>query len=181
MDLPKFTYHPDPIATGSIRLSDAPCLCCGRSNGYIYSGPIYAIDELEEAICPWCIADGSAHSKFDAEFTDASGVGGYGDWDRIPQAVIQEITTRTPGFSGWQQEKWWTHCGDGAEFLGPVGSDEAKALGPGFLAFIRAEAGLDSDLEWVDYLQALNRDHGPTAYAFRCRHCATLGGYSDVH
>jgi len=24
--------------------------------------------------------------------------------------VVEEVAYRTPGFSGWQQERWWTHC-----------------------------------------------------------------------
>ena len=67
------------------------------------------------AICPWCIADGTAAARFGAAFTDAAGVGGYGDWDDVPPSVVDEVSQRTPGFTGWQQERWWTHCGDAAE------------------------------------------------------------------
>lgn len=35
--------------------------------------------------------------------------------------------------------------------------------------------------DWAEYLAALDRDHGPTAYVFRCRKCQQLGGYSDHH
>jgi uncharacterized protein CbrC (UPF0167 family) len=38
----------------------------------------YAIEELEDAFCPWCIADGSAAEQFDAEFVDPEAIGGYG-------------------------------------------------------------------------------------------------------
>ena len=31
---------------------------------------LYAVDELDEAFCPWCIANGTAAEKFEAEFTD---------------------------------------------------------------------------------------------------------------
>jgi uncharacterized protein len=115
--LPTFRYHPDPIATGSIVESEYDCVCCGQRRGYIYTGPVYAIEEHVEDICPWCIASGDAHAKLDADFTDTVAIGG-GAWDEVPAAVIEEIAFRTPGFAGWQQERWWTHCGDGAEFIG---------------------------------------------------------------
>ena len=49
------------------------CVCCGERRGYIYAGPVYSERELSDSLCPWCIADGSAHSRFGAEFTDAAG------------------------------------------------------------------------------------------------------------
>ena len=179
--LPAFVYHPDPIGTGSVVESDAICASCNRSRGYIYTGPVYAVEELDRALCPWCIADGSAHSKFDAEFVDRAGIGDFSNRDKVPRNISEEVSFRTPGFSGWQQERWWTHCGDAAEFLGVVGSAEARALGLGFLAAIRKEAGISDDSYWNDYLAALHTKNGPTAYAFRCRHCGKLGGYSDCH
>lgn len=178
---PRFKYHPDPIRTGSVVKSETTCECCNQSRGYIYTGPVYAEDELDDCICPWCIAEGRAHQKFDAEFVDSAGVGNYGSWEKVPNDVVETIAFRTPGFSGWQQERWWTHCGDAAEFLGPVGYPEAEKLGEDFLKFIRMESSIDSDSYWADYLQALNVKHGPTAYAFKCRHCGIIGGYSDCH
>ncbi len=97
MVLPIFKYHPDPVATESIVPSDALCVCCGRARGYIYAGPVYSEEELEESLCPWCIADGSAHERFDACFTDEGGIGDYGTWDLVPSEIVDEIAYRTPG------------------------------------------------------------------------------------
>jgi uncharacterized protein CbrC (UPF0167 family) len=36
----------------------------------------------------------------------------------VPREVLEQIARRTPGFSGWQQEHWLYHCGDGAAFEG---------------------------------------------------------------
>ena len=177
--LPVFRYHPDPIATGSVVPSPATCRSCGQARGFIYSGPVYAKEELDDALCPWCIADGSAAEKFAASFTDAKGVGGYRDWDSVPATVVAEVTRRTPSFSGWQQERWWTHCGDAAEFLGPAGRTELEARWPSAVANLQAESGYD-DTEWAEYYAALERDSSPTAYVFRCRSCGQLGGYSDA-
>lgn len=179
MDLPKFRYHPNPIQTGSVIASDQECICCGQTRGYIYTGPVYAEEDLDDALCPWCIADGSAHEKFDADFVDADGVGGNGGWDEVPMEVIEEVCHRTPSFTAWQQERWWTHCGDAAEFLGAVGKEEAIQAGKDFLSQIREEMGMEEDEDWANFLDALDRDQSPTAYMFRCRHCGKLGGYSD--
>src|SRR5579871_4660279 len=139
MALPHFQYHPDPLATGSIVPSDTPCACCSAARGYVYVGPVYAEEELVECLCPWCIADGSAHERFNAEFVDAAGVGGHGDCDPVSPEVVEEVAFRTPGFSGWQQERWWTHCGDAAAFLGPAGWKELQAYGPEAVAAFHAD------------------------------------------
>ena len=70
--LPTFRYHPDSIATGSVKPSDKECRSCGEARGYIYTSSVYAEESLDEEICPWCIADGSAAEKFDASFCDAN-------------------------------------------------------------------------------------------------------------
>lgn len=178
MTLPKFKYHPDPIATGSIVESDAKCCCCGKARGYIYVGPVYAIEEYDECICPWCIADGSAHEKLDACFTDEEFIGG-GIWEDVSGEVVEEVAYRTPGFSGWQQEKWWTHCGDAGQFLGRAGCKELEALGPEAIAVVQGSTGLGDGPEWDRFFVALDRDGSPTAYIFRCIECGKLGGYQD--
>jgi uncharacterized protein CbrC (UPF0167 family) len=103
MSPPFFRYHPDPIATGSVEPSDTACRACGRARGLIYVGPVYGLTDYHEAICPWCIADGTAHETLDVEFVDAAGVGGGGIWEEVPDSVVEEVAYRTPGFSGWQQ------------------------------------------------------------------------------
>lgn len=114
--LPTFRYHPDPIATGSIVASDAACEACKKPRGYVYTASAYCTEEYDECICPWCIADGSAAKTFDATFFDDSGVGR--DSDPVSAELVNVIITRTPGFSGLQGERWWTHCSQPAAFLG---------------------------------------------------------------
>jgi uncharacterized protein CbrC (UPF0167 family) len=179
MDLPTFRYHPDPLATGSIAHSEGICRCCEKARGFIYTGPVYSSEEdLDGAFCPWCIADGSAAERFSAEFVDPPGIGGYGDWEQVPATVLAEVSLRTPSFSGWQQEQWWTHCGDAAEFLGVAGAEELQHQWAGAIPAIR-ETMRYGFTDSADYLAALDRDHGPSAYVFRCRHCGQLGGYTD--
>lgn len=176
--LPHFKYHPDPLATGCVAASDTVCACCGQARGYIYTGPVYAVEDYDDCICPWCIADGSAHEKLDADFTDTEGIGGYGDWDAVSAAVVDEVAYRTPGFNGWQQEQWWTHCGDAAQFMGRAGRAEVEQAGPQAVAAIRENAGLDGPA-WERFFAGFEKHGSPTAYLFRCGQCGQWGGYQD--
>jgi uncharacterized protein len=157
MDLPTFRYHPDPVATGSFIVATDPCPYCGAEPTYVYDGPIYALEEPDPP-CPRCIADGSFAARYDAEFTDPDPLS-----DLDPE-IVDEVTRRTPGFSGWQQEQWQTHCDDAAAFLGPVGYPELLDH-PQALEILRLDMGDES-------VKALSRDGSPTGYLFRCRHCA---------
>ena len=179
MDLPQFKYHPDPLKTGSIVPSDERCEVCEQARGFLYEGGIYTEEEIE-AVCPWCIADGSAHEKFDIEFIDQGAVGGD-DWDEVSPEIAEEVAFCTPGFSSWQEERWFTHCGDAGEFLGPMGKKELQQAGPEAIEAIRLESGYDEE-EWADYFKSMHLKRGPaTAYLFKCRHCGKLGGYSDCN
>ena len=174
--LPSFKYHPDPIASGSVRPSDTKCLACDRSRGFIYTGPVYSTEELHDAICPWCIADGTAAEKFDAEFTDI----GWGVPKDVPREVRLEVSRRTPGFSGWQQEHWLYHCSEAAGFLGRAGAREL-ARHPDALEMLLHEHdqyGWTAE-QTAAYLKSLGRDHSPTAYLFKCIVCGSHLAYSD--
>jgi uncharacterized protein CbrC (UPF0167 family) len=112
---PEFPYHPDPMATGSIVPSDLPCAFYGHRYGFVYTGPVFATDDFVDGpLCPWCIADGSAALRLRIEFTDV----GADVPDEVPGRALDEITERTPGFNGWEQEHWLYHCADGAAFVG---------------------------------------------------------------
>jgi uncharacterized protein len=176
--LPKFRFHPDPLATGSVKASKKKCVCCNRSRGHIYVGPVYSEKKYSECICPWCIADGSAHRKLAVSFHDDAEVGGN-EWDSVPRQSIDEVVFRTPGFSGWQQERWWSHCGDAAQFIGRAGSEELRELGPQAVQAIRDSTGLTDDTEWNEFFRAIDKDGSPTAYLFKCQKCGQYGGYQD--
>jgi uncharacterized protein CbrC (UPF0167 family) len=130
---------------------------------------VYSEDELTDALCPWCIADGSAHEKFDAAFVDAAVFS-----DAIPEPVILQISERTPGFNTWQGEAWPACCDDGTAFVAPLGIVEIRTEAGGFegsvLNHISYQMGI-SGAAATRLLQSLNKDRGPTAYAFRCLHC----------
>lgn len=164
--LPTFAYHPDPLATGSVLRSSDVCERCEVARGFIYAGPIYAVEEVE-FVCPWCIADGSAAAAFDAEFTDV-----HGAPSEVPSDVLDQISRRTPGFAGWQQERWMYHCSDGAEFHGRAGYVDVAEL-PGVLDMIAVDG-------WPkDALQHMSVDGDLTGYLFICRHCRCFLAYAD--
>lgn len=183
--LPVFKYMPDPIAAESVVESHTKCVCCGRARGYIYVGPVYSIETLDDCICPWCISDGSAHEKFDASFTDRDGIGQSASkeiWDAVAEEVLDEIEFRTPGFNGLQQERWWTHCNDGAAFIEVGGLEEIMSKGEKleeyFRNHLRNNGCPEQDID--NYLKILDKNTSPIACIFRCRRCGKYGGYLDV-
>jgi uncharacterized protein CbrC (UPF0167 family) len=167
--LPSFRYHPDPIDTGSIAESGATCAVCEEERGFIYAGPVYAEDDFEDAICPWCIADGSAHRSLGATFVDSEAFAAD-----TPDTVVAEITERTPGFAAWQAEEWPSCCGDAAAFVGPIGISEIRSKYRHLEAFVLRQIiyGLGiSGGAATRMLESLRRDASPTAYLFECLHC----------
>ena len=177
MTLPEFKYHPDPIASGSVIESENKCKVCKKARGYIYQGPAYCEDDLEEAICPWCIADGSAHEKFDVSFTDVEAFP-----DDLAPEVVEEIAFRTPGFAAWQESKWLGCCKDAAAFVEPAGRAEINAKYPllegTLMTFIVQELHVSGGAA-VRMLNSLDRDQSPTAFVFKCLHCDNNPVYVD--
>jgi uncharacterized protein CbrC (UPF0167 family) len=137
---------------------------CGEERSHIYNGPFYSIEEVED-ICPWCIKDGSAAMKYDGEFQDAASCENV---DK--QEYLVELTTKTPGYSGWQQERWLSHCGDFCAFKSYVGWSEIKDLKEELtddLQAIKADYGLTQE-ELEKYLVNNSSMQG---YLFQCIHC----------
>lgn len=175
--LPFFRYHPDPVATGSVEPSERQCRACARAGNFIYVGPVYAEEEMTEAFCPWCIADGRAAELFDAEFTDVA----WGVPPGVPASVTDEIAHRTPGFHSWQQDHWLYHCGDGCAFLGAVGRAELEDYPDARESLRRECEGYGWDQRDISvYLDSLTKEGSPTAYLFRCLVCGAHLAYSDI-
>jgi uncharacterized protein CbrC (UPF0167 family) len=137
-------------------------LACGRTRGFIYDGPVIAAEDYDRAFCPWCIADGSVSDRFEVEFTDVI----FDVPNDVPADVVREIAARTPGFFGWQQEHWLYHCGDGAAFLGCVGTPELGQYSDAVQA-IRSEM---ADSRWSEgkidnFINSLrNLNHRPVVH-----------------
>ncbi len=166
MNLPYFKYHPDSIATGSVVASDNICRCCRRATGFIYTGPVYAIAELDQAICPWCIASGKAAEKFNARFADSYPLSQKG----IPRAIVEEVTLRTPGYESWQQEFWLSHCGDACEFHGDASLNDVRNASQETKEEWMKEYNLGEG-EWNEITTGYIPKGHNAIYKFRCRHC----------
>jgi uncharacterized protein len=177
--LPPFRCYPDPVATGVVKAEpDIPCLSCNRIRGYIYTGPVHTQKPfiLEYHLCPWCIFDGSAARRFGAMFNDA------GAMEDVSEEVMVEIEQRTPGFHGWQQERWLVCCDDAAAFLGSAGATELRQQFPDAIEVVENHLREDYDLSGKDleaFVDGLQKDGQPTAYIFRCLHCRAYLAYVD--
>lgn len=106
MTLPTFKYNPDPVSLNVIKKEPTTCPVCEKERDYVYHGPFYTVEDVE-GICPWCIKDGSAAKKYDGTFQDDASCD-----DVDQEEYIDELIFRTPGYRGWQQEYWLSHCGD---------------------------------------------------------------------
>jgi uncharacterized protein len=165
-ELPEFKYNPDALSLGIIKEQKTICPVCKLERDYVYEGPFYCIDEVE-GICPWCIKDGSAAKKYDGAFQDDASC------DSVSQPeYLKELTTRTPGYPGFQQEKWLSHCGDFCAFKGYAGWDEIEIK--------HLEEELADDLNQVksEYLlsqeeleEHLVNNGSMQGYLFQCLHC----------
>jgi uncharacterized protein len=174
MSLPSFRYHPDPVLSGGVVASDATCDVCKHGRGYVYAAQPYGEDVDDDVtVCPWCVADGSAHAKLGAEFTD------YEAFEEgVPEAAQKEIVERTPGFATWQDGAAWPACcGDAMAFVEPVGTKDIKAkylkVEGAAMMYIVHQLGISGGAA-TRLLNTLDRDKGPTGYVFRCLACEAM-------
>jgi len=167
MPLPKFRYHPDPLATGSIKPSTAVCDCCGEARGFEYTASFYTRQKPKPILCPWCIESGDAARKYDGAFSDD-----YPLQDLAPE-IVQEVCQRTPGYNSWQQEVWQSHCNDACEFLGDAELEELRALAGDDLAAQLKRSGM-KDQHWTSLVAKYQKGGSPAVYKFACRHCRTV-------
>jgi uncharacterized protein len=177
---PHFRYHPDPIGNGLITVSATVCVCCNRARGYIYRGPVYAVQELNEQLCPWCIASGAAATKFGATFTDEESLLANGD---LGPGTVEEITKRTPGYIGWQQETWLTHCNDACAYDGFPTNAELDGDLSEAVATLVDDLGISSR-DWQmmrkAYVPGVFQPQGHVGlYKFICLRCGTVVLASD--
>ena len=163
--IPKFKYHPDPVATGAFtEEKNSICQCCGKETDLVYKSPFYSVERVS-CLCPECIADGSAAKKFNGAFQDEYSV------DEVSDSFkLDELVHRTPGYQGWQQEYWVAHCDDYCAFIAYVGWDEL------------VEMGIDKEIEetykdgvsgWPlkEVKEYMYNGGDFQGYLFRCLHC----------
>lgn len=164
LGLPKFRYHPNPIATGAFEQSEngVICDCCGKQTYIYYEEPFYAVEDIEY-LCPKCIASGKAAEKYSGSFQDDLSLEkGVDDPEKI-----DELIHRTPGYCGWQQEYWRSHCNDFCAYLGYVGARELKALG--IMEEVLEDYMWDGEQKEM-IRESVNGGH-LQCYLFQCLHC----------
>lgn len=173
--LPRFPYHPNPLETEAFLLADSPvtCDCCGTPTQIYYDGPFYAVENVRH-LCPECISSGKAAEQYDAAFQDEESLEEGVD---SPEK-LDELIHRTPGYHGWQQEYWRTHCGDYCAFAGYVGYRELKQMGI-------VDEILDDGMwqnwgaEPEEQLKNMVNGGGVQGYLFQCLHCGKHLLWSD--
>ncbi|NNE86184.1 MAG: hypothetical protein HKN28_19640 [Alphaproteobacteria bacterium] len=172
--LPTFTYFPDPVGNGCIVRKSAICHCCGEARNYMYTGPVHAIEEVEE-VCPWCIADGSAAAKWSCSFSDM-----YNVPDGIPKDVADEIEKRTPGFATWQGNTWLYSETDAMVFVGEVHGERLVDEGnqDKIDACMKTLGGMTFD-RMIEHLKDVVPGGEPAIYLFQDRASGTYEAYSD--
>lgn len=163
-DIPNFKYNPNALRLGIIKKEKTNCPVCGQTRDFVYAGPFYAVDEVE-GICPWCIKDGLAAKKYDGEFQDSES---YEPTDK--EEYLIELTTRTPGYSGWQQERWLSHCGDFCALKDYVDWADIKDLKDELTDDIN-QIKTDYGLKQGDLEKYLVRNGSMQGYLFQCLHC----------
>lgn len=165
--LPHFRYHPNPLATEAFQVAehDVICDCCQKPTKIYYDGPFYAVEDIDY-LCPDCIANGQAAKKFDGQSQDNLSL----EDDVNDPAKLDELIHRTPGYNGWQQETWRSHCHDYCAFVGYVGYQELRQMGileEVLDDFIRDQFGITS----TEQLKDLQNGGSLQGYLFRCLHC----------
>ncbi len=172
--LPDFEYFPDPLRNGCIVEKQGRCLCCKQIRSFMYVGPIYSTDVIE-GVCPWCIADGKAASKWSASFNDV-----YLAPDDVPKNVVQTIDQRTPGFETWQGNKWLFSTDDALIFVGEVVGKEL--LNENDLAKIEACRDALSDWNFPQGFELSNVVIGgqPAIYLFQDKASGIYKAYADM-
>jgi hypothetical protein len=181
--MPHFKYYPTALEDNIFVKTDNVCDVCGEKVNFEYTGPIYGGDKdlREPTICPRCIADGSAHHKFNIKFNICEWYSAPNDiWENVPKGVVEEIEERTPGYTSWQGQRWWVHHDDAAIFLGRAGKEEIQKYFTEVIDILKKESGMSDD-GWSDYYKAMDKDGDVTAYIFKCSKCGEINGYSDCN
>jgi uncharacterized protein CbrC (UPF0167 family) len=112
-----------------------------------------------------CIKDGSAAKKFNGEFQDP------GSCDDVEKKeYLEELVTRTPGYSGWQQERWLSHCGDFCALKGYAGWKEVADLKEDLINDLN-QIKQDYDLTRKELEKFLINAGSMQGYLFQCLHC----------
>jgi len=171
MEKIKFKYHPNIYEDDILVHENGVCQCCGKQVDE-YIEHIYSSEDIE-CICLYCVNDGTAAKKFDAEFVaDAEPV-------RDPEKT-DELFHRTPGYLAWQDDYWIACCDDYCQYLGRVGIAELNDMG------IKDEvleeyAQRDDAYPLEDVEEYMYKDGDMSGYLFQCIHCRKYHLWVDAN
>jgi uncharacterized protein CbrC (UPF0167 family) len=172
-ELPAFRYHPDPVGNGVVVESNGVCPVCNRTRGWAYVGPFFSRTSVK-GICPWCIKSGEAASRYGGEFQDGASC------DPVSDGVfMDELLHRTPGYSGWQQEAWLSHCGEPCAFTGYAGWPDIEPFRSeleGDLSRLAADFSMPPD----ELARSLSRGGSLQGYLFQCVRCGVRRLHADA-
>lgn len=171
-DLPNFKYHPDPLSTEVIFYEKTHCPVCKKDRDYVYKGPFYSKERVK-GLCPWCISDGSAAEKYDGEFCNPT------DIDVDNKAFIDELSHKTPGYYGIQQEQWLSHCDDFCAYLGTIDWDKIKELGIEKEIEKDYKKNFPDGVDFKEIKESLKNNGYIECYLFQCIHCKKYRIYTD--
>ncbi|WP_068504812.1 CbrC family protein [Paenibacillus kribbensis] len=158
--VPFFRLQPNAYDNGIFeRVSMKICPICKQETEYIYAGPFYSIEDVHE-MCPWCIHNGTAATKYKGVFQAAVEYNGgllsityddqnedfmyFLDYEEIPKIndkELDELLFRTPGYVSWQESQWLSKDNELYAFIEYLDSqklgDMREQLGD---AIVQAEA-----------------------------------------
>jgi uncharacterized protein CbrC (UPF0167 family) len=83
---------------------------------------------------------------------------------------LEELAFRTPGYCGWQQEQWLSHCGDFCAFVGYVGWKEIQDISDDLkedISRVCEEMGLSEE----EFQRSLTNGSSLQGYLFQCTKC----------
>ena len=197
-NLPAFKYHPDPIKTGAFKSDEiVTCECCDTDTSVYYSGPFYAVEEIE-FLCPECIKSGSASKKFEGTFQDESSCDDVGDNEKLNELCtiaksmrnsprpsrkcersyaflatggtdFELFRYKTPGYSGWQQKYWPAHCDDFCAFINYVGWNDIEHMG--IVREVEEDISTNGEYPISFVKEHLSVNGRLQGYLFRCLSC----------
>jgi uncharacterized protein len=167
--LPTFRFHPEPLRSGSVEPASIVCNACEQPRDHVYVGNCYVEDDFDGEVCPWCIADGTAHQRFGMTFHEAEPPSGT-----VDMALVDELEERTPGLCSDSPVTWPWCCDMPMAYVEPAGHAELIArhaeLASMLVPQLEAEAGLTrGNAERL--FRKLQRDQPPRAHVFQCLGC----------
>ncbi|AWX57710.1 hypothetical protein AB432_022905 [Brevibacillus brevis] len=184
-NLPIFKYQPNVYNIGVFKKVPVQnCSICNKETDYIYMGPFYSIDEVEN-VCPWCIYEGTATKQhngvlqaaveykdkllsmtYDDESNEYMYFMGYDEVEQFEDDKLVELLFRTPGYISWQEPQWLSHCDEFCAFIGYVNKSELSAM----KIDLRDEELLTIKKNYgIDTLDQVSEDSG--IYLFQCINC----------